>query len=246
MKEDGGSAYERLRALCDDLQKQVAHSLVVEQELIYARDRLDRDVTRFLAIQAYSRRAIGAERLREFAQTTAEAIIEAFEVECSAVLTRDETGQALKIEAGFGLEEDSQARCRPGMDWVAARGLLKGGTALVEQVRPGAEPWGSAGLSQVIVSPFTDRDGAFEGLLLGGISAEKQAFYGTMGEELVPSFVVFTEQMQALLHNLQSRRVIREQIATLGSTNVALEEKTRGLQLAQEQLEKRTGISSEG
>jgi phosphomannomutase len=46
MNEDNGPTYDELRTKCDDLQKQVAHSLVVEQDLINIRDSLDRDLTR--------------------------------------------------------------------------------------------------------------------------------------------------------------------------------------------------------
>jgi len=238
MKKDEGSARERLRARYDDLQRQVAHSLVVGQELIDTRDRLDRDVTRLKAIQAYSRRAIRAERLQDFAHTTAEAIIEAFEVDCSAVLVRDETGRSLEIVASFGLGEEARAGCRPDMEWVRAKGLHKGGAALIEQVDSDAETWESTGLAQIIACPVADQEGACEGLLVGGVSVEKEPYYGSIGEEMVPSFVVFAEQVQSLLHNLRSRKTIREQIGALAESNVALEEKTGRLQLAQEQLEK--------
>jgi signal transduction histidine kinase len=259
MNADSGEASRDLRALCSDLQTQVAHSLVVEQELIYARDRLDRDVARFAAIGAYSRRAIRAESLRQLALTTAEAIIEAFDLECSAVLLRagrglDGSGEAppgkgaeapagatsdtLVVEASFGLDEQHVRHCTLDMGWVASRGLLRPGAVLIEKVEPGVEPWRSAGLADVIVCSLADEEGAFEGLLLGGVSEQKRQFYGGISQEIAPSFVVFSEQMQSLLRNLRSRGVIRGHVAALGRTNAELRDKTSGLERATQQLAK--------
>ena len=81
----------------DDLQQeQISHSLVVKQKLIDTQDELDRDRNRFRVIQSYSRQAIQSEDLEEFARLTAEAIVETFEVECSALLIYDGSEQRLQ------------------------------------------------------------------------------------------------------------------------------------------------------
>lgn len=237
MNEDNGPTYDELRTKCDDLQKQVAHSLVVEQDLINIRDSLDRDLTRFTTIQSYNQKAIRSDSLQDFAEITAEAIIEAFEVECSAMLMYDKTNNMLMPLEVFGIEKGLKVKYQLDMDWITAKELLTGGKAFIEQIRPGIEPWHSLGLSQVIICPFYDNDGGLQGLLIGGISTEKKAYYGKMTEELIPSFVVFTQQMSSLLHNLHSQEVIRGQVMALSQANIELSEKTQRLQAAKKELE---------
>jgi signal transduction histidine kinase len=212
---DSPSVVDDLRTLCSDLQRQVTHSLVVEQELINARDRRDRDLNRLLAIGAYSRRAIAVQDLADFARATAETIIEAFELECGAVLVADGRG-SLQVEASSGLG----SRSCGGLDvgWVASRGLLQTGAAHIERVSAEAEPWRSAGLAELIACPLSDRGGALGGLLIGGVSVEKEAYYGSIDPEIIPSFVLLRDQVQSLLHNLLSRRVINEQMERLRAT----------------------------
>ncbi len=74
--------YDELKARHDDLQKQAARSLIIGQDLINAKDRLDRDLARFRTIQTYSEKAVHAGSFEEFSQITVESIIETFEVEC--------------------------------------------------------------------------------------------------------------------------------------------------------------------
>jgi hypothetical protein len=106
LKEYCGLSYDNLRTRCEDLQRQAAHSLVDNQRLIDARDRLDREITRFTVIQSYSRKAIKAGSLQDFAQMTVYAVIEAFEVECSAMLMREKGTSSLKVLAALGFEND--------------------------------------------------------------------------------------------------------------------------------------------
>ncbi len=214
--------YDELKALCDDLQKQITKSLVVKQDLIDTRSGLDRDLARFRAIQSYSQKAIHAASLQDFAEITVESIIEAFELECSALLLYDRTKKRLEAAATFGVEV-SEGKCHLDRDWLVTKKLLKGGTAFIQHVHPEMEPWSSAGLYQVIICPFYDSDEKIEGLLLGGISTNKQVYYDEIKEESVPSFIVFTQQMSSLLHNLESQRVIRDQVEALQKAHDELE-----------------------
>jgi signal transduction histidine kinase len=228
--------YDELKALCDNLQRQITRSLVVKQDLIDTRSGLDRDLARFKAIQSYSQKVIHAANLQDFAEITVESIIEAFELECSALLLYDKSERCLKPAAVFGLGV-SEDKCRLDWEWLSSQGLLKGRSAYIEHVQPEMEPWCSAGLYQVIISPFYDGKEELEGLLLGGISTKKQVYYDEIKEESVPSFMVFTQQMSSLLHNLESQQVIRDQVEALTQAYSQLQEKTEKLQTAQKQLE---------
>jgi len=228
--------YDELRAACRDLQKEIAHYLVVEQDLIYARDRLDRELGRAKAIQSYSQKAIRASSPRDFAEITVESVVETLEVECSALLAYDGVANGLKVVAAFGLEQYEQETALD-RDWAVARRLLDGGGAFIERAQPGAGPLGALGLCQVIACPYYDGKGGLRGLLAGGVSEQKVAFYGELSPELIPSFEVFTRQMSSLLHNLESQEVIRKQVEALSRANAELQEQAQKLQTARRTLE---------
>jgi hypothetical protein len=57
MNEDR-SDYDDLKAKYEDLRKRVNRSLKIEQDLINAKDSLDRELARFRAIQSYSEKAL--------------------------------------------------------------------------------------------------------------------------------------------------------------------------------------------
>jgi len=97
---------EELQSRCDDLQGQVIRFLKVEQDLIHTRNQLDRDLARFKAIQSYSQRIMQAESMKDFAEITVEAVIETFEIECSAYFSYEKTENCLKVISMFGFEED--------------------------------------------------------------------------------------------------------------------------------------------
>ena len=145
--------YDELKARYEDLQKQATRSLKIEQDLINAKDSLDRDLARFKIFQTYNERALYAARLQDFAEITVESIIEAFELECSALLAYDKTNNSLKAEATFGFE-DFEVDYSLDIDWMAAKGFLKGGKAFIEKIDPDTHPWASLGLCQMILCPY--------------------------------------------------------------------------------------------
>ena len=88
---DNKPSYDELKTKCDDFQAQIIRFLKVEQDLVDARSKLDRDLSRFKSIQTYSQKVLGAESIEEFANTTIESVVETFEVECSAFFVYDKT-----------------------------------------------------------------------------------------------------------------------------------------------------------
>jgi K+-sensing histidine kinase KdpD len=81
---------------CDLIfQAQIIRFLKVEQDLVDARSKLDRDLSRFKSIQTYSQRVLGAESIEEFAGITIESVVETFEVECSSFFVFDKTRNIL-------------------------------------------------------------------------------------------------------------------------------------------------------
>jgi len=217
--------YDELKARHDELQRQAARSLFIGQDLINAKDRLDRDMTRFMTFQKYGERAIYVRSFEEFSQITVESIIEAFEVECSAMLTYDKITGDLKVVAAFGLDKlelGSSLRSEGLRD----RGHLKGRNAFIEQIESDTHTWAFLGLCQMILCPYEDSRGELRGFLLGGRTQKNQAYYDEITREIVPSFMVFSQQMSTLLQNLESMeyldKTVQERTKELKAANAEL------------------------
>jgi signal transduction histidine kinase len=204
-------SYEELIAKSEDLQGQVIRFLKVEQDLIYTRNQLDRDLARFKAIQSYSQRIIQAASKEEFAEITVESVIETFEVECSAFLSYDKEGNCLEVKAMLGFEANHMD-CRLDGAWIASKGIHQEGKVIIENVSPDSDYMGTMGLSQVIIAPYHDDSKNLAGILMGGISESKKGFYEEISEEMIPAFMVFAQQMTSLLQNFEAKRYLNEKV----------------------------------
>jgi len=201
-------SYDKLKSKCDDFQAQIIRFLKVEQDLVDARSKLDRDLSRFKAIQTYSQRVINAESIEEFANITVESVVETFEVECSAIFFYDKNRNMLAIKSSFGQDEEAIVDCKVDNDWISSKGFFKKGKVILEQVEQDSVPFGKTGLFKVILSPYYDENGNFHGMLTGGVSIEKKAYYDEISEELIPSFMVFTQQMSAMFQNFEAKKYL--------------------------------------
>lgn len=204
-------SYDELLSKCDDLQGQVIRFLKVEQDLIYTRNQLDHDLARFKAIQSYSQRIIQANSMEEFAEITVESVIETFEVECSAFFSLDQAENCLKVKGLFGFDIN-HLDCQLDGAWIASKGISQEGSVIIENVSPDSDSMASMGLSQVIIASYHDDNKNFEGILLGGISLSKEGYYDEISEALIPSFMVFTQQMSSLLQNFEAKRYLNEKV----------------------------------
>ncbi len=205
---DNKPSYDELKTKCDDFQAQIIRFLKVEQDLVDARSKLDRDLSRFKSIQTYSQRVLAAESIEEFADITIESVVETFEVECSAFFVFDKTRNMLIVQSLFGFDDDTHRNCQLDSGWISSRGFHKNGKVIIEQVEPDSVPFGTAGLYKVILSPYYDEDGTFHGMLTGGVSRSKRAYYDEITNQLIPSFMVFTQQMSAMLQNFEAKRFL--------------------------------------
>jgi len=233
-------SYEELVARSDDLQGQVIRFLKVEQDLIYTRNKLDRDLARFKAIQSYSQRIILAESKEEFAEITIESVIETFELECSAFFSYDKEGNCLKVKGALGFEADHMD-CQLDGAWIASRGIHREGKVIIENVSPDSDYMGTMGLSQVIIASYHDDSKNLSGILMGGVSEGKKGFYEEISQEMIPAFTVFTQQMTSLLQNFEAKRYLNEKVQRR-TTEVMrqkkeIEEKNKVLEEQKEELQ---------
>jgi class 3 adenylate cyclase len=217
--------YEELKARHNKLQKEAARSLIIGQELITAKDQLDRDLARFMTIQSYGEKAIHLGDREEFYQLSVESIIEAFEVECSALLKYDKEGDRLIVMAAFGFD-DLKVGESLIIDWLRSKGHLKGKNAFIENIYNDSHPWTFLGLCQLILCPYLDNRGKLRGFVLGGRTRKNQAFYDEFTRELIPAFMVFSQQVGTLFQNLESKehleKTVRKRTKELKTVNAEL------------------------
>jgi class 3 adenylate cyclase len=217
--------YEELKARHDKLQKEAARSLIIGQELITAKDQLDRDLARFMTIQSYGEKAIHVGDREEFYQLSVESIIEAFEVECSALLKYDKEGDRLIVMAAFGFDDLNLGEALT-IDWLGSSGHLKGKNAFIENIDNDSHPWIFLGLCQLILCPYLDSRGKLRGFVLGGRTRKNQAFYDEFTRDMIPAFMVFSQQVGTLFQNLDSKqhleKTVRKRTKELKTVNAEL------------------------
>ncbi|MBT6503164.1 MAG: hypothetical protein HOK67_25010 [Deltaproteobacteria bacterium] len=229
-------SYDILKSKYDDLQKQVTRFLSVERSHARTRDLLDQEMARFKIIQAYSENAIHTKNMEELGSLTVESIAEAFEFECSALLKYEQPTHNVKVLNSFGFEEPP-GKASLDMHWIDEKGPLKKGKPFIEEFSGNKNSWDSMGLCQAIVCPYFDENEILQGFLLGGRSVNNKDYYDEIREEVLPSFSVFTQQMGALLGNVRSQVIIKQQLEKLQRSNSELQETMHQLQATQKELE---------
>ncbi|WP_342305170.1 hypothetical protein [Methanolobus sp. ZRKC5] len=225
--------YDKLEAKYGELQKKVTRFSAIEQQLVNTGDLLDRELSRFKSIQGYNEKAIRTKDMHELSSITVESIVEVFEVECGALFTYDTTNNRLTLVENYGFEEKHPLV----MEWIVSDEIVNSKDSVFIEFSAPSNPWGSLGLCQVIYAPYY-KDGDLHGFVLGGRSAEKKDYYDEISEEIRISFMVFVQQVSALMHNLESQRIIQQHVSEVTSINKSLKKEIKQRELAEERIRK--------
>ncbi len=201
---EGKRSYEELAAVCARLEAEAGHSLVMQRDLIRAKDRIDDELMRFKAIQTYIAKALDAEREDEFFTLSLEAIIEAFEFEVALFLLATEVADRFAVASEFGLDQAPETLTFVP-DWIdpSESRILRPGDALIDS-------WSEIGLARAIICPFHDKRGDFAGAILSGVTLESEQFYEPITDEHRSAFTVMVRQAGALRINRQLNSEIRQ------------------------------------
>lgn len=231
------SELERLRVANDDLQRHLARLSVVQQELIETRDRLDRELSRFSGIQAYNRRALKLRNPMEFAELTAETVVDVFDLEYGLLWLLDDDGNLAPAPAGT-----SQIP-RGALPMAKLNELLHGKGLFANQhhQHDHAMLWRrddhplmpSLGMHTLVASPCDGTNAKRQAWVIGGITEFSASFYGGIDAGQLESFNVFAQQVGALLQNRAAQGTIERQMEQLQleqeRLNLALEGSSAGL-----------------
>lgn len=186
------------------LEAEVVHHQVVEQQLVLAKRHLDREIDRFLSIQRFVQSAAVVHDIGAFYQLAVETTIEAFEFEVAFIArTQDE---ALRVVTSFGFEEDITGQSLE----LPSRFIQTSDCQILSSGHPILEAWKPLQLAEVIICPFGDKDGPATGVFVGGISQQMTDYFEPPKDELKSSFEVLVRQVAALLANQELGREVRQ------------------------------------
>ncbi|MBT3701169.1 MAG: adenylate/guanylate cyclase domain-containing protein [Alphaproteobacteria bacterium] len=196
-------SYEELQAICERLEAESGRHLVIQRDLSRTKDRLDRELMRFKAIQKYISDGLEVANVADFNVLTLESIIEAFEFEVALVLRTTNDPSSLVAAGEFGFD-DPPGLLPFSIDWIdpAETRIFDASDALLEN-------WRELQLAQAIVSPLTDKSGNFNGAVLAGITLESADFFEPITEEHKSAFSVLVQQASALWTNRELNEDIK-------------------------------------
>jgi len=194
---EGKRSYEELAAVCARLEAESGHSLVMQRDLIRAKDQVDGELMRFKAIQAFIAKALDAESEDEFSTLALESIIEAFEHEVALFLLATENEGVLKVACEFGFDQVPEI-LEFSPNWIdrTESRILGPGDALIDA-------WPAFALAKAVICPFHDKLGDFAGAILSGVTLESEELYEAITDEHSSAFTVMVRQAGALWINRQ-------------------------------------------
>ena len=188
---------------------------VIQQQLIDARDRLDREVSRLTRMHAFNGRALRLESDADFIPAVAEAIVDIFEIEFGICWRLDEAGGIREPVGILGIAVDTAMLAAAGQRLAASLGATPAAGAQVLAPQDLAEILTALPGAQAILAPCLDARGRPLALLLGGNTAFGSEFFERVSAEMGQAFGLFAQQTGALIENRQGRSTIERQLAEL-------------------------------
>lgn len=202
---------EALRAEVAALRKAQTRAVSTKQELIETRDRLDAELRRYKQLGDYTRSVLLVQEVDAFADATAEALVEMFDLEFAAVALCDGDDGTCRV-AGVcgpsryrGRELSADCLALPEVQWVDAT------HPLCEQLE----------LHEAYAAPLRGRDARLRGVLVGGTRKAKASLTAPLAPATAHSFGVVALNIDSLLRNLVAWRIIRDKNSELEASNQA-------------------------
>ena len=159
---------------------------------------------RFRALADHIGHALVVEDPGEFRTLTLEALIEAFEFEVALFLALD-GDDTLRVLEHFGFETQPPSTLPWDPAWAVDDAIIhRGKDALLDA-------WSSLNLCTVIICAYQDKDGAFRGIIAGGISRANEQQYTPIEDDMRSSFRLMIEQAGSI----QARHILNQQMIAL-------------------------------
>jgi len=198
----------------DDPMPRLPQFPVIQQQLIDARDRLDREVTRLTRMHTFNAHALRLENDLDFVPAVAEAIVDIFELEFGIVWMLDVAGNIRDPIGVLGVETDSGTLHEAGK-YLAASMAARGAQCSVLSNGTLAELAPLLPVGQAICATCLDAEGKTLAMLLGGNTTYGTGFFEAVSRELGEIFGLHAQQVAALIGNRRGRAIIEQQMAVI-------------------------------
>lgn len=203
-------SYEELLRSYRELQLRVTRFGAVEQELINARDRLDREVTLHKRMQDFNTVALRGLRDMDFIRLVAESMVDIFEFELAfaCVSYPNSAEEPLCYLEASGMPDGAD----PQLGRKVQELLPQMPTGSVIHIgKESAAAFGEElGLNQAIATQVRDRSGRILITLLGGITEKGLQFYHPIDPKRDNAVSVFSQQVLAHVENQFKARSIAQ------------------------------------
>lgn len=214
------SGHDELLKQYRELQLRVTRFSAIEQELINTRDRLDHELVLHQRLHRYNSDALKEVEEASFFQIEAEAIVDVFEMERSAILYLPYGDEPpLIYKEGFSTPVDLPSFITD-VKTLGSR-LPKNKSAIFY-----ADDFNAlksfAQIEYGIVGHFTEPHLNYEVYVLGLISKTNAPLYNKPQERHLTIFGVFLQQMQAMLANRKRSEEIEKQMEQIKASQLEL------------------------
>lgn len=208
-------SYQDLKKKYQDLQLRITRFSVIEQQLINARNRLDKEVIIHRRLQAFNGRAFEEMSDEAYARLVAESLLDIFEVEIGFACFKNIGTNHSQFQAmeGFHLDEEHKAGFEESLKEVYAS-QPSGKVLLMEAM--GANPIRSfVPVRSFMTTRVVDSEMNITITLLAGITDRGMKLYDAIDQDREAAFAVFAQQVLAHQTNRFKTQTIRKQYQTL-------------------------------
>ncbi|MFT5125426.1 MAG: PAS domain-containing protein [Kiritimatiellia bacterium] len=177
------------------LEKRVNQFSRVEQNLIRARDQLDRELVGLRAICNFSQTALGYEDLAWVYALCVDAAVEAMDTECAVLFIQNPTSQTFDVAATCCLETrtvpipSNQAWEDMYAEQIAEQ------KPFFANLPPAFQAVLNPSTDRMIIMPMANRDASLRGFIATGVSCDKAPFFPALSDDRLTTAEVFLKQM---------------------------------------------------
>lgn len=214
---DATSDYLELKKKYNELQLRITRFSVIEQELIHARNLMDREVLIYRLMQQFNTRALEELTDKQFCILVAESLLEIFEVEVAYVcFDIPETGAAaIRHIEGFDPGPDKLYLVQEYIAGIFTD--LPSGTLRNFEARPTDKIRDVFPARDLLITQLWDPEKKMSIQLLAGITEKGKPFYDPIRKDREAAFTVFCQQVLGHQLNRHKNQTIQEQYKALAS-----------------------------
>ncbi len=200
-----------LRRVVAELTARTSRAELTEQRLRDAHSKVDAQIDQFTRIHKYAMEAFQAGSSLAIHQLTAEGVVDIFQVESAAVFAVNVFENTLEPLSHCRLEAAEGRTLTLPPDWLKDQELWRFAKSRAGFESPAESPmWRDLGLAHVVFMPLFDNERRLQRVIIGAISPAGEGFYDFNPREILSPFMVFAQQMNAIVNNLaaldQARR----------------------------------------